>query len=1256
MASQPPPLKGMRESFKENPFKDSMSSQVSTEMLRQYNPPVISHPTLSRQCNTMSLDNNNLHGRYSQNISSMPSRFSTHISKKQCDAAIQSCSADSPTSNMMELSQQCLEDIERPHTISQSSKNTVRKMIDLPQPLIDFNKVRTPTSFSGSQDEMIRESYKASLIFAPREIPQGSNNFEKAYISHLPSNMHLDSKAHMNQKASNETSYSINFDHQQNILRDNQKYYPVNSNGGYYGSVELNQELLNVNAAGKVTQQPMKHCCSDFASKSLKDFHKKQAAFTGEDFSSDLLSVEHMQINAQSTVAVNPDVGKQSVAGKVSVEKLTPLEMAIRNPLPCWNHPVSANGKLYQRIKSPTIFKYFNYFGFSDENLLVQMTKSLEQISTPIPFPKLAGAPKWLHDHCVLNGQVCQPLTHAPVTNLLPLVSWNLPHKARLPVVPINSYKFPGSDRQSTASIPQEMEMRSASFVKEQISSSSSALGSESHQYPRASLIASAPLSPEGQGMMNEAWQKAQILKFSLKGRDKSEGNDFDDSGVHTMNTPIIADHSTHASVARREMTGIFDRSTECTKERDRAGILPTQDSMVNAACDDFSVVVIFQEKLKALKSIDQKYQEQRAPLIQNKNIDLNGGDAMSLEASRLSERKWYLERKAYLETLRETRHNFQQKKPKEILKDRELDSRRNDATCLDRREFTDYGYLNYSELNEIREAKHEFQASIDYVYYTHHGAKMAKDAACMKLERAVADRKALWMENIHRLDDPRFEKESSDADKKLLECQIESNKRVGIFDAIEHACQQKYEDIEAFQKVIGFLIRASGDNFTRKTEPAKNDSVCTTFTGDHHSARVIIARLEAHYTGMGAKSKLQPLRTIDDAWTDGHYGFLEKPMYDKKQRNNSTSSNDYITAEEHAEGLRDDYGQSAFQAFTARRGRVPTHHDSRTLKTNTSSRSPKATSQYPNPGSRNYYSVKSTDHAEYTTMFKGWKPRPSHLDIMNAMTLGRAARERQLAHKQPGKMSFTTFQYLRKWGYLSSDTSLNTADSAALTSPALNLLDVKEQSQCAVELADKEVTVFNNANDTLTKTSKATDIPATVMNEQTVLPNDLVTDTIDVTKKLADIDVATTDKLVTIADKADVEAAKSDDITTLQQAVSDEIFPIGESTANAEMTIIEDPALNDLLISDTEKSEILSKDMMQKSLVLDFPSAPPPTPVRISSPRQEVDLEYDSDFQSDASWATAGDDDHDGVAEAGGLEELESVEEIEEVEEWEML
>lgn len=1253
MAGQPPPLNKMEEAFKTISSKYSTSPQQGAKMLRQHDPQAFSHPTLARNSNMMNLDNNNLYGRYSQNSSSMRSLSCSIISKEQFDAAIQRCSADSTSSNMMELSQPRLKDNERPHTLSQSSEKPIKEMIDLPQPLIDFNKVRTPTSFSSFQDEMIRKPFKPSLMPTPREILRGSNNFEKACIAHLPSNMHLGNQAHMNQKASNETSCSANFNPQHKILRGNQKYHPVDSTGGYYSSVELNKELLNANATGKATQQTIKHCCSDFAPKTSKGFYKKQATFTGEDFSSDLLSGEHVQINAQSTGAVHPDVGKQSVAENLLVKKLTPLEMAIRNPLPCWNHPVSVNGKLYQRVKSPTIFKYFNYFGFSDENLLVQMTKSLEQISIPIPFPELAGAPKWLSDHCILNGQVCQPLTHAPATNLLPLVSWNLPHKARLPVVPINSYKFPGTDRQSTAFIPQEMEMRETSYVKEQMLPRSSALGFESHQYHRASLVASAPLSPEGQGMMNEAWQKAQTSKSSLERRDKSEEeNNFDDSGVHTMNTPITADHSTYVSEARREMAGIFDRSTECTKESDRAGVLSTQNSMANAACDDFSFVVIFQEKLNALKSIDQKCHDRRAPLIKSKNIDLNGGDAMSQDALRASERKWYLERKAYLETLRETRHNYQQRKPKKIRENREPDSRRNDATCLDHRESKDYGYLTYPELNEIREPKHEFQASIDYIYYTHHDAKIAKDAAFANLERAVAEKKALWMENIHRLDSPRFEKECSDADKKLLECQIEKNKRVGTFDAIQHACQQKYKYREAVEKIIGLILRASGDNVTQKTEPAKNNSVCATFTADHHSARVALARLEAHYIGTSAKSKLQPLRTIDNTWTDGHYGFLENPIRNQKQQNNSTLSNDYITAKEHAQGLREDYGQSAFQAFLSRPDKVPTHHGPRTFQANVPSKPPAVTGQYTNPGSRNYYSVKSTDRAEYMTMFEEWKPRPNHSDIMNAMILGRAARERQLADKQPGKINFATFQYLKKWGYLRPDASMNTADSAALASSALDLLDVKGQSQYAAELVDKKVTGFNNANDKLTETSKATDTFASIVNEQTVMANNLATDTIDVTKKLADIDIATADKPITIADKVIVEATKSDDITLLQQADSDEIISIGEPRADAERTTIEDIDPKKFIDSDTEKVKILSEEFMQSLRAIGFPS----TPVRPSSSTQEVDLEYDSDFQSDKSWVMAGDGDHDDLAAAGGVGELESVEGSEEVEEWEIL
>ncbi|TGO58144.1 hypothetical protein BCON_0058g00270 [Botryotinia convoluta] len=935
--------------------------------------------------------------------------------------------------------------------------------------------------------------------------------------------------------------------------------------------------------------------------------------------------------------------GKQVVTECVPVRKLSLLEMAIRNPLPCWNHPVSVNGQPYQRVKSPTIFKYFNHFGFSDEDLLGRITQSLEQMSVPIPFPVLAGVPQWLNDYRILNGQVCKPLTPAPARHLFPLVPWISRPEAPLPVVPIKHYNSGKSDRQSTASCPGETEMRSTSFDKEQMSSSSSPLGLELLQYPRAPRVALAPLSPEGQRMMDEARQNALASKNLLTGRDKAEEEKkVDHSRVHTMKTHTTADHSTYVNAARREITGIVDRATERTKERDWARLLLTQDSMTSAASGDFSFQTIFREKLNALKIIDQKCQEQRAPLIQCKNIDLNGGDASSQEASRASERKWYLGRKAYLETLRETRYNYEQKKPNEIRQNKEPDARRNDTTCLDRREFKDY---RYPELNE-------FQASIADAYCAYLAAKTSKDAACTKFETAIAERKALWMENIHRLDNPRFKKESSDADKKFLECQIEYNKRVGTFNAIKHASQQKYKDREAFEKKIEAITRARGDNITQKTEPAKNNSVCATFAADHHSVRVTLARLEAHYTALSAKSKLQPLRTIDDAWTDGHYGFLEQPMYDQKQRNNSISSNDYITVEENAQDLRDDYDQSAFQDFISRSDKVPAHHDPRTFKTKIYSKPSTVAGQYPDPGSRNCYSIKSTDRAEYMTMFKEWKPKPNHLDIMNAMILGGAARGRRLADKQPGNFDHATFQHLRKWGYSRPDTSMNTADSAALASSALDLLDVKEQSQYAAELADKEVTVYNSTNDTLTETSKATDLPASVMNEHTVMANDLVTDTIDITKKLADINIATANKLVTIADKAVVEATKSDYITTAQQAAINEVNSTSEATVDAEMTTIENLALNELLISDTDRSEILSKDMMQKSLVLDFPLAPLSTPVAASGSTQEVDFEDDSDVQSEESWVMAGDD----VAEASGLEEVDRVEESEEVEEWEML
>ncbi|TGO58143.1 hypothetical protein BCON_0058g00260 [Botryotinia convoluta] len=473
MASQPPPLK-------EIPFKDSISPQEGAEILRQHDPQAIFHPTLARNSNMMNLNNNNLYGKDSQNIASLPSRFSANISQEQCDAVIQACRADFTTSNMMQLRQRALEVNERPHTPSQSSENTLREMLDLPQPFIDFKKLRNLNSSSDFQEEKVQEQAEAPLTLAQGEIPQSANNFKKACIAHLPNDMDLDHEAHadMDQEASNEPSCSsASFDPQQKIHRDIQKYHPVNSTG-YYSSIELNKELLNVNTTsldqselqapryeqehsdmmwlqrawsrvtealcagkvwkgmkseqkaafdraiiyrahhreldssslrvqidkftarilfvieglqtaacsptiadlrsilrgaqsfntlshekcnklmagqrnhnkhdltyilesetlrrasenvrsiqstqpdtsnrreedpswkdftGRVTPQLMKHCCSDFEPKGLKDLHKKQAPFTGEDCIPDLLSGENMQINAQSAVAVNPD-------------------------------------------------------------------------------------------------------------------------------------------------------------------------------------------------------------------------------------------------------------------------------------------------------------------------------------------------------------------------------------------------------------------------------------------------------------------------------------------------------------------------------------------------------------------------------------------------------------------------------------------------------------------------------------------------------------------------------------------------------------------------------------------------------------------------------------------------------------------------------------------------------------------------------------------------------------------------------------
>ncbi|KAF7957315.1 hypothetical protein EAE96_002901 [Botrytis aclada] len=911
--------------------------------------------------------------------------------------------------------------------------------------------------------------------------------------------------------------------------------------------------------------------------------------------------------------------GKQFITEKVSVKEFTSLEMAIKNPLPCWNHPVAANGQLYQRVKSPILFGYFNQFGFSDENLLDQMAKSLEQMSIPITFPILAGVPKWVYDYCFLNGQVCYASTHAAARNLLPLLPCIVPSEALLPLVPCTHYKSHDSDRQSAAFGPQEMKMKSTSFDEGQISSSSSPLGLDSPQFSRAPGVTLASLSLEGQRLMVEARQKALASKILITGRDSSkEEKNVDDSRVHTMETHTTADHSTYVDATRREITGIVDRAKERANERDRARFLLAHGSMTNNASGYTSCETIFQEKLNALKMKDQGRQEQYASLM---------------------------ERKAYLETLRQTRqtqHDAEQKKSDEDRREEEYQRRHCDAPSFDRREFRDYKYLTFSELNEVREARDEFQASIADAQLAYFAAQRAKEAAYMQLKAVVAERKAFCMDNIYRLNNPRIKKEISDADKKFVERQDEYNMRFNAFRAIRDAIQQKHKDREAFEKRIEAINRGRGDDIYRKTESAKNNSTCATLTEDYYSLRATLARLDAHAIAMRDKPKLQPPCMVEASWSDGNYDSFGQRKHNQKQRNPSISSNDYITVEEHTQRPIYDYDQSAVRAFISRPNKVPAHHGPRPFETNISSQIPTTTGQYPNPGSRNYYSVKITDSAEYMTMFKEQKPQANHSDIMKSMIIGRAARGRQLADEQPAQFDDAWLQDISRFNNLREDAPAETADSMALASSALDLSAVKEQSQCAAEVADKKVAVFNNANEMLTETCKTTDATTSTMNEQDIMADEIVSDIIDITKKLADINIATANQIVTIADEAVVEATKSDDIPTAQQVVNSEANSISESTANVEMTNIENLALNEPLNSNTGGTEIISEDMMQESLLLDFTSAPPFTPVAAPSYTRKFDLEYDSDVQSERSWVMTSDN--------------ESAEESEVVEDWEML
>ncbi|KAK6606726.1 hypothetical protein H4I95_04375 [Botrytis cinerea] len=980
----------------------------------------------------------------------------------------------------------------------------------------------------------------------------------------------------------------------------------------------LEKALTCKDITEKVIKQSVKHCCSDIEPEVFQERNEKQVTcecqltrvntdkISGFEQNNIVPAYGRILKKNPSISKLNTDDGEQSVTENVSVKKLSPLEMVTRNPLPCWNHPVAVNGQPYGRVTSPTLFKFFNYLGFSDEDFLAQITKSLENLYVPIPFPEFFAAPKWLNNYCVLNGQVCKPLNSAPVRELLPLALWMSYPDAPLPVVPVKRCNSSECNRQSTASSPQEMEMGSKPSDKEQIPSIFSSLG----------------LSTEGQRMMDGARQKALASKAFFTRRNDWEERESNDSRSHasleSLNEAIKAshaqikanalsalkeiysttDHSASVDAPRKETICILDHARELTEERDRARVIPTRDRLANAASVGVSFRTIFQEKLNARKIKDQNLREQIDPFVQGKGLDHNRDADISHEASKTSERKWYLERKGYPQTFRETRYNAEQKNPSEIHTEGGPKGRRPNAPCLDLREHEEYRHLTSPELNEMRRIKAEFQYSIDEAYLACLAATKAKDAVYAKFEAAIAERNGLREKNFQR-HDLRFEKEISDADDIVLERQIEYTKKVDILSALTEAETQRYRDREAFDEKVKAISRVRGDDITHKTEPAKNNSVCATLVADDDAIQATLAQFEAHSIALGTK----------------------KNFNHSKHRNPSISSNDYITVEEHAKGRR-----------------VPAHDDPRLLNNNISSEPPAVTGQYPNLDSQNYCSFKGPGCAEYMTMLKDWKPKPNHADIMKAMIVGRAARRRQLAGKQPENFDCSTFQSLRHWCYSRPDNTVDTADSMILASSALDILSVKEQDQYSEGVTDKGIAVSKNAD------------------EQVVMVNQMVAETIDTNHKLADTNVASVNEPTAIADDSVIKPTKLDDIITAQQVVNNKVNSICEATAHVEMTNIGILALSDLLISSPDRSEIITKDMMQESFVLDLPSTAPTTSVVASVSSQEVDLEDDSDLQSEGSWVMAGNADYDDNTEAGGITETESVEEREDVEEWEML
>ncbi|KAF7867061.1 uncharacterized protein EAF02_009847 [Botrytis sinoallii] len=202
MAGQKPPLNKMEETFKAIPFKDFMyfTRKYRDASTTSSSVNILSHLTRS----------NNLQDKDPQKIDSLTSQVSAL--HKEYVALVKTYRSRLATSNMMQVNQQALEIIERPRTPSQSSEKSLEKMLGLPQPFIDVNKLPNLDFVLKFQEGKVQEQARASLMLAPGKIPQDSNNYKKACIAHLPSNMDLDNQYHiyMKPEASNDTSRSAN--------------------------------------------------------------------------------------------------------------------------------------------------------------------------------------------------------------------------------------------------------------------------------------------------------------------------------------------------------------------------------------------------------------------------------------------------------------------------------------------------------------------------------------------------------------------------------------------------------------------------------------------------------------------------------------------------------------------------------------------------------------------------------------------------------------------------------------------------------------------------------------------------------------------------------------------------------------------------------------------------------------------------------------------------------------------------------------